>query len=185
MADPFFFGYGSLVNRATHDFPEAAPARLAGWRRVWRHTDLRPLAFLTAEPAAECTIDGLVAHVPGDDWVALDARERAYVRASVTPAVAHDIARPVEVQVYEMPADLHRAPDAAHPLLLSYIDVVVQGFLREFGEAGVWRFFETTAGWDAPIHNDRAAPIYARAQRLTDAEVSLVNEGLSAVGARI
>ena len=52
MSHDFFFGYGSLVNRATHDFPEAHPARVTGWRRAWRHTDLRPVAYLTAEPAA-------------------------------------------------------------------------------------------------------------------------------------
>ena len=41
MNHPAFFGYGSLVNRATHDYRQAVPARLKGWRRVWRGTDLR------------------------------------------------------------------------------------------------------------------------------------------------
>ncbi|MDX5384038.1 MAG: gamma-glutamylcyclotransferase, partial [Rhodobacterales bacterium] len=38
MKDAFFFGYGSLVNRATHDYGQARAATLPGWRRAWRHT---------------------------------------------------------------------------------------------------------------------------------------------------
>uniref|UniRef100_UPI000A5B3968 DnaB-like helicase C-terminal domain-containing protein n=1 Tax=Leisingera sp. F5 TaxID=1813816 RepID=UPI000A5B3968 len=45
MEHPYFFGYGSLVNAATHDFSDPQPAHLSGWRRAWRHTDLRPVAF--------------------------------------------------------------------------------------------------------------------------------------------
>ena len=82
MADPYFFGYGSLVNLATHDFPDPRPARLKGWRRAWRHTDLRPVAFLTAVPDTESEIEGMIAHVPRNDWAALDEREWAYDRES-------------------------------------------------------------------------------------------------------
>ena len=51
MTGPFFFGYGSLVNRATHDYSDAHPARIEGWRRAWRHVEGRKVAFLTAVPA--------------------------------------------------------------------------------------------------------------------------------------
>ena len=70
-------------------------------------------------------------------------------------------------------------------MLLSYIDVVVQGYLREFGEAGVARFFDTTDGWNAPIADDRADPVYGRHQRLNSNERGLVHDHLHAVGARI
>ena len=184
MADPFFFGYGSLVNRATHDYPEAYTARLTGWRRVWRHTVLRPVAFLTAEPAPGVDIDGLIAAVPGNDWVALDLREHAYDRSPVTE-IRHAVPRPVAVQVYAIPEGRHGRPDQTHPVLLSYLDTVVQGYLREFGEAGVAHFFETTAGWEAPILDDRAAPIYPRHQRLSPDERALVQDWLRGVGARV
>jgi len=184
MSDPFFFGYGSLVNRATHDYADAHPARLTGWRRAWRHTRLRPVAFLTAVPAPGHAIDGLVAHVPGGDWAALDHRERAYDRRPVTETTAHPVARAVEVQVYAIPDGKHGVPDRAHPVLLSYIDVVVQGYLSEFGEAGAARFFETTDGWDAPILDDRRAPRYPRHRPIgTDARL-FVDERLRALGAR-
>ena len=185
MTEPFFFGYGSLVNRATHVFSDAHPARLRGWRRVWRHAALRPVAYLTAEPAPGVEIDGLIAHVPGNDWVALDERERAYVRNPVSGSVSHALARALEVSVYAIPHGRHGAPDAVHPVLLSYVDVVVQGYLREYGEAGVAAFFATTEGWDAPILDDRAAPAYPRAQRLTGDEQALVDTHLRAVGAKV
>ena len=185
MADPFFFGYGSLVNRATHTFSDAHPARLTGWRRAWAHTNLREVAFLTAIPAPGHVIDGLVAHVPGDDWAALDRREHAYDRAPVTDTTSHAVPRDIHVQVYAIPHGKHGLPDVAHPVLLSYLDVVVQGYLTEFAEEGVQRFFETTDGWDAPILDDRAAPIYPRAQDLTAEEGALVDDWLRAVDARV
>ncbi len=185
MADPFFFGYGSLVNRATHDFEDAHRARLTGWRRAWRHTKLRPLAFLTAVPAEGFEIEGLVAHVPNDDWAALDEREHAYDRTHVTDVTDHAVPRSIHIQVYSIPHGKHGVPDETHPVLLSYIDVVVQGYLREFGEAGVQRFFDTTDGWGAPILDDRIEPIYSRSQRLSGDERGLVDDGLREVEARI
>ena len=69
-------------------------------------------------------------------------------------------------------------------MLLSYIDVVVQGYLREFGERGVRHFFETTDGWEAPVLDDRAAPIYPRHQRLSPDERALVDDQLREIGVR-
>ncbi len=186
MADPFFFGYGSLVNRATHFFEDAHRAQLSGWRRAWRHTNLRQRAFLTAVPSTpDSVIDGLVAHVPGDDWAALDEREHAYDRSPVTDHVRHKVGRALHVQVYAIPHGKHGLPDVAHPVVLSYIDVVVQGYLREFGADGVRRFFDTTDGWEAPILDDRKTPVYARHQVLTRAERALVDDHLARVEARI
>ncbi|MEO0750948.1 MAG: gamma-glutamylcyclotransferase, partial [Pseudomonadota bacterium] len=65
------------------------------------------------------------------------------------------------------------------------VDVVVHGYLREFGDAGARRFFLTTTGWDAPVQDDRTAPIYPRHQRLNGYERGLVDEMLAEVGARI
>lgn len=186
MTRDFFFGYGSLVNRATHDYPEAHPATVKGWRRVWRHTSLRPVAYLSAEPAEGAEIEGLVAAVPGSDWAALDLREHAYDRHTLPGhGVAHPIAREIDVQIYAVPPRVAAAPTVRHPILLSYIDVVVQGFSCEFGEEGVGRFFDTTAGWEAPILDDRTAPRYPRTQKLSAAETELVDHHLNAVGAQI
>jgi hypothetical protein len=185
MIDPFFFGYGSLVNRRTHDFPEAQPASVKGWRRAWRRSPLRARCYLTAVPGPEDYIDGLIAAVPGADWVALDERERAYARHGVSEHVSHRAGRTLEVAIYAIPEGHHHVPGDDNPVLLSYVDTVVQGFLTEFGPDGVRHFFETTEGWHVPIVNDRAQPIYARAQVLSDEEREIVDEGISRLGARV
>ncbi|WP_299350748.1 gamma-glutamylcyclotransferase family protein [uncultured Shimia sp.] len=182
MKRPYFFGYGSLVNRNTHDFEDAHPAQLRGWRRIWRHTNLRPVAYLTVIPDPSSQIDGLIAHVPNDDWTALDYRERAYDRAAVSDHVRHTKDDEINVAVYTVPHGKHGIPSVEHPLLLSYIDVVVQGYLSEFGEPGVAHFFETTVGWSAPVLNDRARPIYPRHQILSGDETRLVDDNLKALG---
>jgi Gamma-glutamyl cyclotransferase, AIG2-like len=185
MQDPFFFGYGSLVNRRTHDYAEAGAARVTGWRRAWRKSPLRQRCFLTVVPAPGAEIEGLVAAVPGADWTALDDREHAYARHDVSTTVHHRVGRAVEVAIYAIPEGAHHDPGPEHPVLLSYVDVVVQGFLSEFGEAGVRRFFDSTDGWHVPVLDDRAQPIYARAQVLDGHERALVDDELARIGARV
>ncbi len=185
LHDAYFFGYGSLVNRATHVFAEAHPAQLSGWRRVWRHTELRPVAFLTVLPDADCIIDGLIAAVPGAGWPALDLREAAYTRVPAHHQVIHPLPHRPEIAVYSIPEGQHGTPSAAHPILLSYIDVVVQGYLREFGPEGVARFFETTDGWGAPILDDRASPRYPRHQALSPDERALSDDHLARLDVRL
>ncbi|CUH67475.1 hypothetical protein TL5118_02204 [Thalassovita autumnalis] len=183
MANAFFFGYGSLVNRKTHVYEDAHRAKVQGWRRAWRHTSLRPIAFLTGVPAPGSAIEGLIAGVPGNDWAALDEREFAYDRVALTETLDHPLPARPDVAIYAIPEGKHGAPDRRHPVLLSYLDVVAQGYLQEFGADGVADFFATTDGWDAPILDDRAAPYYPRHQVLSAKERSLVDQMLVQVGA--
>ncbi|MEY8843070.1 gamma-glutamylcyclotransferase, partial [Cribrihabitans sp. XS_ASV171] len=71
------------------------------------------------------------------------------------------------------------------PILLSYLDVVVQGYLRVFGVDGADRFFATTDGWESPILDDRAEPRYPRHRRLKDEERAFVDDRLSRLPAQI
>ena len=185
MPAPYFFGYGSLVNRTTHDFTNAQPAKLKGWRRIWRHTDLRPVAFLTVVPDANSQLDGLIAHVPHSDWAALDYREWAYDRVPATQSVTHSLKQDLDIALYAVPPAKNGTPTSRHPVLLSYIDVVVQGYLQEFGHNGASRFFETTDGWDAPVLNDRAEPRYPRHQSLTAQQTDFVDQHLAALNVQI
>lgn len=185
MPDPCFFGYGSLVNRATHGYATAWRASLGGWRRVWRYTSARHAPYLTATPCAHSTIEGLVAQVPGGDWRALDLREEGYIRVPPGPALEIAGAPTLDVQLYMVPPQSALAPQPRPPILLSYVDAVLQGYLREFGEGGVARFMATTDGFAAPILDDRAAPRYPRAQTLTATERSLVDAALAAAGAQV
>ena len=179
MGHAYFFGYGSLVNRDTHDFKEAHTAQLSGWRRVWRHTSLRKVAYLTVIPDETSRIDGLIAAVPGQDWAALDARERAYDRVAAAHQVTHALTHSPDIAVYAIPEGRHDVPTETHPALLSYIDVVVQGYLREFGEDGARRFFDTTDGWQhTPVLDDRSDPVYPRHRRLSLDEYGFIDTQL-------
>jgi hypothetical protein len=185
MKNPYFFGYGSLVNRATHDYPGAVPAKATGWRRLWRHTGLRPVAFLTVVADEDSTIEGLIAGVPNADWAALDQREWAYQRLIASGDISHALNQKPEVALYAVPHDPDHEVRVKHPILLSYIDVVVQGYLSEFGQEGALRFFDTTDGWELPIINDRAAPMYPRHQPLSRDERHFVDEQLRALPAKV
>ncbi|MCF2870894.1 gamma-glutamylcyclotransferase [Octadecabacter sp. G9-8] len=168
---PRFFGYGSLVNLATHTYPDARAATLTGWRRVWRHAKARPVAFLSVEPCATTVLHGITAQVPDGDWAALDLREHAYTRRDVTAQFGHDTA------VYEADPAHTTSPQIGHPILLSYLDVVIAGYLDQFGDTGPQHFFETTHGW-GPILNDRADPLYPRARPLAADVKSIVDSAL-------
>ncbi|WP_324753525.1 gamma-glutamylcyclotransferase family protein [Roseovarius sp. Pro17] len=175
----YFFGYGSLVNRDTHSFKDAHPARLNGWRRTWLPTNLREVAFLSVVEDQDSWIDGLIAPVPDADWHALDIREGAYDRIPAQHMVRHPLPHSPQIAVYSVPRNYDGAAKGGHHLLLSYIDVVVQGYLREFGSGGAQHFFDTTDGWDAPVLDDRADPHYPRACRLSRGERDVVDDGLA------
>lgn len=175
---PCFFGYGSLVNRTTHSYAEASRAQLSGWRRKWVYTQKRGMAFLSVVADADTTIDGLVAEVPGADWSVLDAREYGYARIHSGASVRHPRDPATHISHYAVPYATW-IQDSSNHILLSYLDVVVQGYLREFGASGVADFFAATDGWETPILNDRAAPQYPRAQTLSAQETALVDQHLA------
>ncbi|WP_425097640.1 gamma-glutamylcyclotransferase family protein [Tropicibacter sp. S64] len=184
MSDAYFFGYGSLVNTQTHGFAPVYRAKATGWRRGWRYTAARKVAYLTAIRAPGESIDGLIAAVPGEDWAALDAREAAYDRIRASHEITH-AANATEIAIYAIAPDRLRMPDAEHPVLLSYLEVVLQGYLRVYGEAGAQAFIDTTDGWEAPFLDDRATPVYARAQTLTADEKAFVFDALRALDCRV
>jgi hypothetical protein len=185
MQHPYFFGYGSLVNRRTHDFAPCHRATIRGWRRAWCATALRRVAFLTALPDPGAETLGLIAPVPNDDWAALDAREAAYDRHEATAQVIHEAGEVSRIAVYSIAPENRVAPSEEHPILMSYLDVVVQGFLAEYGEEGAQAFFDTTQGWETPILNDRAKPVYPRAQALSTSDRALVDDGLARLDCRV
>ena len=166
MTHPRFFGFGSLVNCATHTYPNSRPATLVGWRRIWMPID-RDVVALSVHRDGETTIQGLTADVPDGDWDALDLRESGYQRHVIDIPEEN-----AETWVYAVPGQrLEITPN--YLILQSYLDVVLQGFLQQYGEAGVRHFFQTTDGWDVPVIDDRSAPRYPRHQPTSAAERAL------------
>ena len=187
-----YFGYGSLVNRSTLAH-QARPVRasLRGFRRAWRATSMeggRGVCALSVEPSEEHEIRGLFIEEPAIGLSRLDDRERNYDRHVMdVRLIALEAERPSAEGffLYRARARHARWGDSSHPIHLSYVDCVLQGFYREWGEAGISHFMETTDGWHVPIVDDRASPTYPRAQILSMAERALVDRALADVGATI
>lgn len=179
----YVFGYGSLVNARTHGYAEVHAATITGWRRKWCHAEGRRWAFLAAVPVEGAVLHGVIARVAEAEWMALDQREFSYERVE-TARVEHPLPHAVRVQHYWVPEGKHRPPDRNEPVLLSYLDTCVEGFLAVFGDVGPARFFDTTDGWDAPVLDDRAAPIYSRHTAPGPEVEAITDAALDRLGAR-
>ena len=141
-----------------------------------RETSYRKATFLSIALAPDARIQGLTALVQGGDWQALDAREAGYERREAAHQITHDLAQQVPCAVYTIPQSkaAEERPSSA-PILLSYLDVVLQGFMQIYGEAGARGFMDTTDHWTRPVLDDRAAPLYPRHQKLEDRQRQLVD----------
>ncbi|EIM77300.1 hypothetical protein A33O_02378 [Nitratireductor aquibiodomus RA22] len=115
----------------------------------------------------DSVIDGLLVVDRAENLAAVDQREERYRRVSLTPS---DLELSAETRhagcslyVYEASAD---QASVRLEIIQSYLDAVLQGFLREYGRAGVERFVRETEGFDATVIADRKTPGYPRAVRL-------------------
>jgi hypothetical protein len=126
-----YFGYGSLVNRATlrTDIVDIIPARLVGWRRIWRpRPDMPgfPAALLTVRREPGCVCDGVLIVDRAENLAAVDEREARYRRVrleplelEISPAREGAVAADVPAYVYEADPGLppHREPPMIlHPI---------------------------------------------------------------------
>ncbi len=204
-----YFGYGSLVNRVTlrTEILAAIPARLNGWRRTWRPRPLMEAdtmaetalagdvvpSLLTAHRAEKASIDGVLIIDLAVNLPVIDTREFRYHRRDITLAELSFEAERAEretglrlgsgtrLHVYEARVE-HPEAGGPSPILRSYLDAVMQGFLREFGEEGVHRFVAETEAFHLPIHEDRDRPLYPRAVSLTASETELFDLALGRRG---
>lgn len=205
-SENFYFGYGSLVNRRTRPAEERfETTTVSGWQRTWAHRVAYPQAacvplsadnrvldtqstlgarppqgfsVLSVVPAKRVNIDGVLVRIALRDLPELDAREAGYFRTTVQSVKSTG---PVTMYVSNSAHDAALPSD--YPLLQSYVDCVLAGFLQVFGWSGVDRFIETTTGWDTPILADRSEPIYPRAVRLAESVAGQFDERIAAVQA--
>lgn len=184
-----YFGYGSLVNRTTlrTRYIDAAPARLSGWKRCWRPRPAVDTAagasvssMLSARQDDVHAIDGLLVYDSLENLPQVDQREARYDRVSVhIDSLDIDVDVPEGCPVYIYEAHTNTAPhDPGDPILQSYLDAVMQGFMHEFGEIGVRGFLHSTDGFERPVRSDRHDPVYSRAVALPDHQRTLFDEML-------
>ena len=169
------FGYGSLVNTLTlPDHRAVWAATVTGWRRAWCASGGGSCALSIVE-AENQAIDGLVVVFDDAMWPEVRAREKRY-RWFVLPDF------PETVITFRAGTEADRWADEINPVHLSYVDTVLQGYLRKFGSDGGRRFVETTAGWDVPFVDDREAPRYPRATPLDKTDRAQIDDLLRSAG---
>ncbi len=177
-----YFGYGSLVNIETlrTRYVAAYPARLKGWRRHWQSrasgdagTEGKMPALLSVHRNDDTVIDGMLIIDHSAHLRDLDEREVHYSRVNVNEDLV-DLAGCSELK--SIPPENRfvyvatMVDDDRSPLLQSYLDAVMQGFLNAHGQTGLSRFIETTTGFDREIIMDRDKPLYPRAVTLSSRE---------------
>ncbi|WP_310620229.1 gamma-glutamylcyclotransferase family protein [Flexibacterium corallicola] len=176
-----YFGYGSLVNERTLPKETTVIAgTLRGWVREWRGCsrwrdgsvdETSGLCVLTVRREPASLIKGAMVLDVAANLPKLDEREWHYSRIALNHGdfradSAENI--PQGSFLYEVTDPYYEWGNDEFPVLLSYVDCVLAGFYRLWGESGLEHFMETTLGWDhVPVLNDRAAPLYPRAQVLS------------------
>jgi len=184
-----YFGYGSLVNRKTlpENIIDAIPVTLKGWRRHWQSRpnekigfgDDHSIALLGIHPEPSSAIDGLLIIDRAENQEALDIREVSYQKIKIEKMdFIHNnnaLSEYSNLNIYTyLPPRVNKTAKSVK-ILRSYLNVVMQGFYREFDEAGVQRFLDSTDKFDLPIQEDRDTPLYPRNQKLTEFETKLFN----------
>ena len=190
-----YFGYGSLVNRATRPGGEVAlPARLYGWQRVWGHRVLsaqqpadespRSCCSLTVQKLTELGsekgenvpfIDGVVVNIPISELATLDQREAGYDRHALacTDFDLPGSCKAADIQVYVSNKAHRGSATEQFPILQSYIDCVLAGYCAVFEPSGMQQFVDSTRGWNGAIENDRSNPKYPRSVSLPHDQLAL------------
>lgn len=186
-----YFGYGSLVNADTIPAgTEVTPGRLKGWKREWRvcgtgENGLGRCA-LTVREDPGCEIRGVAVREPLSGLAALQAREKRYEMVEGIGSVFRcDAAgRPGSegLFLFRASAPHYRWGTQTHPILQSYLDCVLAGYFRLWGEEGIDHFIETTDGWQVPVLADRHAPHYVRSVVLTAELADLIDGKLRSLG---
>jgi hypothetical protein len=183
-----YFGYGSLVNRATlrTKFLAIRRAEVSGWRRFWLPRSETGIALLSARPDPGHVTQGVVVYDHADHLAAVDEREVGYIRRDVDGAglVVDAAPAPAPVHIYEAIAPGETAAETGALILQSYLDAVLQGFLSIYGRAGVERFVAETQGFETGIVQDREAPRYPRSVVLGAGEAELFDRLVLERGAR-
>lgn len=167
----FLLGYGSLIDTSSREGTagyklDAVPVRISaafGYRRVWNARARGWTALGLAEAAAgrpAAAINGVLFPVDEVSLPRFDRRESGYDRVAVPNGMVASLSwlrlpEQGTIWIY-VPKAGEKAPepDAAHPIVQSYVDLVLGGALG-YGEAFAREVIETTFGWTPYWLDDR------------------------------
>lgn len=176
----FIFGYGSLINTASREATAggkapAVPARLSGdfgYMRTWNARSPSGFTALGLRPRRPSeppmTINGVVFPVSEANLPAFDRREGGYRRVEVPHTQIEALSWqglpeagviwayvPKLAILPDQAADpVSAGPDADHPIVQSYLDLVLEGALDQ-GSDFARELIATIVDWSPYWLNDR------------------------------
>lgn len=172
----YIVGYGSLMEDSSRErtVPSARyayPVIVEGFERGWFAQGGRGnfgITYLGAVAEPNAKIWGVIYDVSEADLAATDAREGLYDRVEVRRDQLRffkgmNIAQGAKIWIYVAPeADSVRTPDAAHPIVQSYVDIFINGCFELQDRYQIDDFavhcLSTTTGWSEHWVNDRIYP---------------------------
>jgi len=140
------------------------------------------IALLSVHQHEATELYGLIVVDSLDNLQQVDERERGYQRVQLTKSDFSAQGRELPASLYVYVANPASEPDARPPLLQSYMDAVMQGYLNEYGAMGLAHFIETTTGFNREIILDRHQPQYPRAVELDQTIADLFDDTLRTAG---
>jgi len=186
-----YFGYGSLVNVDTIPAEaEVMPGKLSGWLREWRvcghGSDGQGRCALTVRQETGAEIWGMMVREPKTRLADLEVREQRYEKVEAVGVAFRCEARnqkgPDDLFLFKAAPEHKRWGSESYPILQSYLDCVLAGYFRTWGEKGIDHFLETTDGWHVPVLKDRQRPHYPRRVTLEPELAVLVDGKLREIG---
>jgi len=171
----FIFGYGSLINSisraVTGETGVAVAVKIDGFSRHWSKISddfgMSSVVVLADEKGA---CNGVLVEVEESEFEQFDKRERGYqrVQVDVSKLSFYEDGIDLENGSQEVCVWLYQAsevvpPCTKHPVVFSYLDVILAGCL-EYSEAFCEDFVQLTKGWHYAMLNDRQMPRYPRVQ---------------------
>lgn len=176
LAKPqYIVGYGSLMQTASKRStePEAGenlPVLVTGFQRAWNTHGVYPTCFLGVQQSPSATmVAALYRSFPEDGKLGADAREIDYCRVAVPPDSVKmldgsSVPANSQIWIYVNKPGTLKEPDEGHPIVQSYVDIVIIGCLELQARVAdpefdfVEQFVKTTAGWSQHWVNDRLYP---------------------------
>lgn len=177
------FGYGSLVNSAT--LPAGVGLQrgsITGWVRQWRNPRIvstGTICGLTVARRHGIVLQGAVFQADSELETSLSIREGEdeLVREGVTLL---DSGSTLTADLFVTPTSKLVWANDDCPICVSYLDCILQGFLRLYDRLGVENFLDSSEGWHLPLCHDREEPRYPRAIMLDPSERALIDDCLRA-----
>ena len=173
MNKKFLFAYGSLVNHFSRkkviQNVSSFYGNLSAYKRIWCiNVEAKKFTGLGLIYDKNHYCNGIYIPISEEDINRLDEREikgsgNKYERILINNTLCDK--RFKENEVYTYVSKVIENPSPNCPLIQSYIDVVIQGFIQ-YNKEYAKEFCQTTFKWNENYINDRNNPIYHKTNNI-------------------